>query len=406
MHNYIIIGAGISGVSFARFLSLSGENNFLILEAGKEAGGLCRTRNVNGHWLDIGGGHFLSSRYPDVYSFIFDHIPKSEFNYFDRISRVRVRGHVIDYPIENNLWQLPRDLMTLFLDSVIQNGEAQGKRCPGNFRDWIHWRLGERIADDYLIPYNQKIWGVPIEELATDWLHKLPRLNTAEIVTTCRTGKALKGRVPSHEGFYYPKRGGFQLIFDAILRALPEGSLLLSEPVHRLYKNGDHWVVNERFKAKKVVNTAPWPSLLDGLDVPSDIQKEFGYLKNNAIVVALYENRLSTDAHWVYEPAKEVPHHREFLNSNFSEASAPNGFYTETNSQRWNPCADALFEFKNDYAYPIPVHGKTTAVRKILEWADKSRLYGLGRWGQWDYYNADECVFEAKKLSRRLAQNL
>src|SRR5665254_20494 len=66
----VIIGGGLSGVSFGRLLQLSGFEDFVILEAEDEPGGLCRSELAGGHVLDISGGHFLCSRYPEVYDFI------------------------------------------------------------------------------------------------------------------------------------------------------------------------------------------------------------------------------------------------------------------------------------------------------------------------------------------------
>lgn len=55
----IILGAGSAGLSFANRLLEKGEEDFIILEKEKNAGGLCRSVEVDGSALDIGGGHFL-----------------------------------------------------------------------------------------------------------------------------------------------------------------------------------------------------------------------------------------------------------------------------------------------------------------------------------------------------------
>ena len=55
---YLILGAGPSGLAFARTLLDQGENSFLILEKEEIAGGLCRSMMVDGSPFDIGGGHF------------------------------------------------------------------------------------------------------------------------------------------------------------------------------------------------------------------------------------------------------------------------------------------------------------------------------------------------------------
>ncbi len=40
-------------------------------------------------------------------------------------------------------------------------------------RRWIRWKLGERIAEEYMLPYNRKIWSVDLDSLGTYWLYKL-----------------------------------------------------------------------------------------------------------------------------------------------------------------------------------------------------------------------------------------
>ena len=56
---YLILGAGPAGLTFANKLLERGENDFLVLEEKTEAGGLCRSTDVDGSPFDTGGGHFL-----------------------------------------------------------------------------------------------------------------------------------------------------------------------------------------------------------------------------------------------------------------------------------------------------------------------------------------------------------
>ena len=155
----VIIGGGITGVTVGRLLQQGGFDDFVILEKELEPGGLCRSRVIGGHVLDLGGGHLLCSKYRDVYQFIFDHLPASEFNSFDRVSKIALHDHVIDYPIEYNLWQLPIDEQITYLLSCIRAGESEGDRRANNFEEWVRGKLGDAIADNYMIPYNRKIWA-------------------------------------------------------------------------------------------------------------------------------------------------------------------------------------------------------------------------------------------------------
>lgn len=104
---YLILGGGPAGLTFAHQLLKRGEDSFLLLEAEKDAGGLCRSREIDGYPLDIGGGHFLDVKKPQVNNFLFSFLPKSEWNHFKRDSRIEIHGSLIGHPFEANIWQLP-----------------------------------------------------------------------------------------------------------------------------------------------------------------------------------------------------------------------------------------------------------------------------------------------------------
>jgi protoporphyrinogen oxidase len=400
-YDYVIIGAGISGVTAARLLQLAGISRFCLLEASAEIGGLCRTKIVGGHVLDVGGGHFLCTKYPAIYQFVFDHLPKSEFNYFERVSRIALGGHEVDYPLESNIWQLPVALCADYLISVAQNGEARGLPAPRNYEDWIRWKLGHRIAEDYLLPYNRKIWGVPPSALDLDWLHKIPRLDVRQITQASLMRAADRAQMPSHAGFYYPKAGGFQRLFDAIAEPVRD-HIETGCPVVTIERTGETLLVNGRYRARAIVNTAPWHAFVDSPIFPEDVRRAIGVLQHNQLVVSLHEAPYRTDAHWLYEPAEAMPHHRTFFIHNFAPHSPGNGLFRETHRNRWRSGQGELHAEINPHAYPIPTLGWAAAIGRVLQHCESLGVHGLGRWGQWQYFNADVCIREAMELIGRL----
>jgi protoporphyrinogen oxidase len=399
-YDYLIIGGGITGITAARLLQLAGVERLAILEAGAEPGGLCRTREIGGHVLDTGGGHFLCTKHAEVYDFIFRHIPKTDFNHFHRVSRIAIDGHEVDYPLESNLWQLPPAACAEYLVSVARNGEARGLPPPTQFEQWIRWKLGDQVADRYMLPYNRKIWGVPASEMDVDWLYKIPRLDVRQIIESCLAHASDRAHMPSHAGFYYPKRGGYQRVFDAI--ASPVRPLIQTNcPVQSIERLGDTLVVNGKYRTRAIINTAPWPTLLDA-PVLAPVREAVGRLRHNQIVVSLHEADYRTDAHWLYEPDENLRHHRSFYIHNFAPHSARNGFYRETNLNRWVPGTGEIFAETNPYAYPVPTVGWAAAIDTVLAHARTQGIHGLGRWGQWQYFNSDVCIHEAMQLVDRL----
>ncbi|TLD68433.1 amine oxidoreductase [Phragmitibacter flavus] len=399
--DYVIIGAGMSGVTMARLLQLSGVKSLLVLEAEDQAGGLCQTKKIGNHYLDTGGGHFLCTKHPEVYDFIFSHYAKSEFNYFNRVSTIRIGGSEVDYPLESNIWQLPVEQCADYLISIVRNAEARGAPPPSDFEGWLRWKLGDLVTDNYMIPYNRKIWGVEPTEMDVDWLSKIPRLKVEEIVQQCLKREVLKDTMPSHEVFYYPKSGGFQEIFDAILKPVAE-HVLCNTPVETIEKSGDDLLVNGRYLAGKVIVTVPWKTLTRSPIMPQEIKDCAMRLQHNTLMVSLHEEEYTTNAHWTYVPDVNQDSHREFFIRNFAPHSQANGLYRETNVKRWNENTETVYAHKNDYAYPIPVLNWAATIKTILDWGEENGVIGLGRWGQWQYFNSDVCIHQAMKLADRL----
>jgi protoporphyrinogen oxidase len=401
--DYLIIGGGVSGLTLCKKLREKGKR-VIVLEAKDVPGGLCTTKNINGHQLDVGGGHFFFAKHQAIFDYIFGLLPKEEFNYFDpRISKLKIGETTIDYPLESNLWQLPQEEQIEFLISVIRNGESLGKPEPKNYEEWLRWKLGDKICDEYMIPYNEKLWGVSPSEMDVDWLYKIPRVNVDEVLRYCLNKKQDVNKYPAHICFYYPKEGGFQRIVDAIYRD-EKDFVALDERVVALERRADGtWIVNGKYQAANVVNTSPWNDLYPALGSPAALKNAFAHIKYNRILVSLYEKEYTENWHWRYVPDRNRRYHREFYIGNFAKDSRSNGIYLETNVKRFQGeeklfNGEMIYSEATDAAYPIPVLGHRKAITDILDYYRPLKLFGVGRWGQHQYQNADVSMFEAFKF--------
>lgn len=401
IYDYIVLGGGITGVAAARRLQQLGRDNFLLLEGESEPGGLCRTKYVDGHWFDIGGGHVLHSKFPEVLDWIWDHIPKSEFNKFDTKVLIELEGHPVEFPVELNLWQLPTELQIKYLRSYIKAASNEDIEY-NNFEDWIRNYLGDEIADNYMIPYNNKLWCMDISKLNTDWLIKIPKTDLDLILKTIIEKKSnFTEEVVSHKSFYYPKEGGFQTIFDSIYKHI-ESQVKLGVMVKTLKydKENELWIINDEYKTKKVICTIPWTLMdIEIEDSEFDFDKEFDNLEYLSDVISLFEREpYEHDAHWKYIPSPDVEQHREFYIHNFAPHSKPGGVMTDINRKRWLAndkkwkAGTPLYEHENIYSYPLPTKVYKESIRKVLDYSKQYHLYGLGRWGQWQYFNTDQCI--------------
>ena len=177
---YLILGAGPAGLTVANILKKRGITDFLVLEKENTAGGLCRSIEVDGSPFDIGGGHFLDVRRPSVNKFLFEFMPEKEWDKYIRDSRIVINDDMINHPIESNIWQMKVEDQVEYLKSIATAGCNIGEKMPEGFVDWIYWKLGNRIANDYMIPYNQKMFGNVLNQLGTYWLEKLPNVSFEE----------------------------------------------------------------------------------------------------------------------------------------------------------------------------------------------------------------------------------
>jgi len=383
-YKYVILGAGPTGLSVAHTLRRLGEDSFLLLEQESVPGGLCRSENVDKKPLDIGGGHFLDVKQADVLDFLFRFMPRSEWQEYTRISRINLRGKEIDYPLEANLWQLPITDRLDFLESIARAGCVSGSPAPKAFDEWITWKLGDRIAEEYMLPYNRKIWSTDLNELSTYWLYKLPDVSFRETLQSCLEGKPT-GTLPAHGTFLYPKKYGYGEVWRRMGETLGE-KMLISTPVTSI--DIENRIINDEFCAKKIISTIPWTVWPKVANVPESIKSRISRLRYVSIDVDYHPENLTSNAHWIYEPDERLAYHRILCRNNFCRGSR--GYWTETNAKR--AAVQDGFHYRKEYAYPLNTKDKPEAIVDILFWAEQNHILGLGRWGTWEHMNSDVAV--------------
>ncbi len=402
---YLILGAGPAGLSFANRLKQLGETDFLVLEKEETAGGLCRSQNVDGSPFDIGGGHFLDVRRPKVNEFLFGFMPEEEWDLYDRDSRIVVNDNVVNHPIEANIWQMKLEDQVEYLKSIAVAGCNLGTDMPKEFIDWIYWKLGSKVAEDYMIPYNQKMFSKELNQLGTYWLEKLPNVSFEQTLLSCLSKKAY-GEQPGHAQFYYPKKYGYGELWLRMADAIKENieynkAVKEMDFSNKSVKTAD----GEIYKAEKIVTTIPWMEFDNILGMPEDIKEGIAKLKFSSVQTEYFSENLETEAQWIYYPDPKLTYHRILVRHNFCPKSK--GYWTETNSERitMNEPNDN-FKYMNKYAYPLNTIDKPEIMSKLLSWSESQSVYGLGRWGEHQHYNSDLTVELALKMVEILYPNI
>lgn len=401
---YLILGAGPSGLSFANKIKQMGETSFLVLEHEKEAGGLCRSTTVDGYPFDIGGGHFLDVRRPNVNKFLFGFMPEEEWNIYDRDSRIFLDGEMIEHPIEANIWQMSIDKQVEYLKSIAKAGCNQGISIPEYFIDWIYWKLGDKIASAYMIPYNMKMFSDELNELGTYWLDKLPDVSFEDTLRSCLMKHAY-GSQPGHARFYYPQKHGYGELWLRMADELGD-KIEYGKTIKSINSNKNEVTVvdGETYSADMIITTIPWNEFDEIIGMPEQMKKSIGKLKYSSIETRFFEKNLDTNAHWIYYPDPDLPYHRILVRHNFCKGST--GYWTETRKERsimFPEEEHSSYKYLNKYAYPLNTVEKPIIIMKILKWANSRGIYGLGRWGEHQHYNSDVTVDLAMKMAEKLS---
>jgi protoporphyrinogen oxidase len=390
---FCILGAGPSGLAFAAALKDAGCDSFVLLEKASEAGGLCRSAPVDGSPLDVGGGHFLDLRRTRVLDFLFRFMSRQEWQEHQRISTIRLRGVEIEHPLEANLWQLPTSDQVDFLESVARAGCVRGEPEPATFDAWIRWKLGERIAEEYMLPYNRKIWCLPLADLGIYWLDKLPSVSFRETLHSCLERKA-GGTLPAHGQFLYPRLHGYGEVWRRIAQSLGDRFV----PSYTLQSiDLETRVVDGAIKADILVNTIPWTLWPRLTKLPEVVDRAIEALVHTGVHVDYHPENVASPAHWIYDPDESHSHHRLLLRHNFCPEAR--GHWTETNARR-SRAAEGT-RFVSEFAYPVNTVGKPEAIKTILDWAGSRGIVGLGRWGTWEHINSDVAVDLALTLAEK-----
>ena len=154
---FLIIGAGITGLAFAKEIG----SDYLIVEKEREIGGFCRTIKSGGFIWDY-AGHFFHFKDPKMKQFFLDTIEESDIIYREKHTKIVYHGDFIDYPFQSNIHQLNKDE---FIDCLYDLFNKKEKESYDSFLDMLYGKFGNSIVEKFLRPYNEKLYAVHLNEL-------------------------------------------------------------------------------------------------------------------------------------------------------------------------------------------------------------------------------------------------
>lgn len=471
----VIIGAGPTGLSAAYHLGAGS----LLLERNDHIGGWCRSIEDRGFTFDY-AGHIMFSKDPYVHE-LYAMLLGDNVHWQDREAWVFSKGVYTRYPFQGALYGLPADVITECIVGAIEarfgniqgvantnghhNGNGNGKgmhggddkeisdccadgtvelangkesACdmtlqgePRNFEEFIYKVWGAGIAKHFAVPYNRKLWAVPLREMETSWLGgRVPLPDLQEII------EGALSPVPKPMGpnarFGYPLQGGFQALMNGFLPHL-KGELRLNTAVISVSPSQHTLTLNDGSTQsyQHLISTMPLPILIKlmGDEVPPAIRAAAAGLRHVSVrCVNLGIGRENlTEKHWIYYPEDTV-FHRIFVQGNASPHCNPPGGFGLTCEITYSPhkplpcdgeeliqrcirdCHSVGFFTPDDevwaanmvdmpYAYVIYDHQRKANVDTIRAWLAEHDIILAGRYSEWEYYNSDHAFIAGKKAA-------
>ena len=147
----LIIGAGISGISYANFT----KNDYLVIEKEKEAGGYCRTIKRNNFVWDY-SGHFFHFQHPELEKYVCKNIEASSLLRVEKCTKIYYKGKYIDFPFQKNIHQLDKEEL---IDCLYDLFSSKHENVT-TFKEMIYANLGKSIAEKFLVPYMKNFMHV------------------------------------------------------------------------------------------------------------------------------------------------------------------------------------------------------------------------------------------------------
>jgi len=394
----IIIGAGPAGLTAAYELLDKTDIKPIIYEKTDYIGGLSKTINYNGNRLDIGPHHFYTKSErilnwwtnilplqgaPEIDDLALDRTvelasqsttrevgsdkiirnpapdPRKEDKVMlkrTRLTRIFFMRKFFAYPVSLNY----KTLSNLGIKKTIKIGLSYIKTAlrhiepEKSLEDFFINRFGMELYSTFFKDYTEKVWGVPVDQIATDWgSQRIKGLSITKTVT-----HALKNsfkRNPSisqknvetslAEQFLYPKLGSGQIYME-IARKIVEngGKIHKNHRVNGILTNGDLvtgiTVVDEstgeikEIKGDYFFSTMPVCELINSFkcEIPENVKNVAdGLVYRDIIVVGLLLDKLlikndtNTPSvndivpdHWIYIQERNVKLGRLDVFNNFS----------------------------------------------------------------------------------------
>ncbi len=410
----LVIGGGISGLTFARYI----KGDYLILERDEEVGGYCRTIKNDRYVWDY-AGHFYHFKTDEFKNLFLSLIEPEEIITQKKVTKIYYKDKLIDYPFQKNIHQLDKPEL---IDALYDLFTRDQKDTYDNFLDMLYGKFGKSIVEMFLRPYNEKLYAVDLTKLDTNAMGRFfPYADAEDIIKNFKQSD----NTSYNDSFLYLKKGT-QYFIDKLYDGLDKSKIKLNTSVTKIHEAEKYVTTDNGDKIfyDNLVNTTPLNRFFELLGGDAkNLVEQMSY--NKVLVLNIGFDRASKnykDEHWIYYPSKDLNFYRigfynNILNTEELNVYVEIGYPKDAIVDVEKELKDTLEGMKKvdiiddntsvvDYSYvimdPAYVHisGETEQLlkdkKKLL--AEKN-IHTTGRYGKWTYSSMEDCMIWAKEIA-------
>lgn len=414
---YLIIGAGISGLTFANFI----KDDYLIIEKENEVGGYCRTIK-KGEYLWDYAGHFFHFKTDEMKKLFEDLMKDEELIFQEKNTKIYYGDRLIDYPFQMNIHQLPQQE---FIDCLYDLYNKNEKENYESFLDMLYGKFGKSIVEKFLKPYNEKLYACDLNNLDKDAMGRFfPYANLNQIINNMKE----ENNNSYNNTFLYPKNGAGSFL-NKLYENLDKEKVELMNEIKKIDLKNKTVITknNEVINYQYLINTSPLNNLLELIDNTEKLRENISY--NKVLVFNLgFEKKSNFKEHWIYFPQKDINFYRVGFYDNIL-MSDKLSMYIEIGYEKKSKISEddikeqlnltlqnlkkvgiveddnKLVDYSTIVMNPAYVHINSKTNKEIKEfekYLNDNSVYTIGRYGAWTYCSMEDCMISAKELAEKL----
>ncbi|NOZ63433.1 MAG: NAD(P)-binding protein [Caldiserica bacterium] len=453
-----IVGAGITGLSIARYL----KNDKVHIWEKEEIGGLCSSFKIGEFTFDR-DAHFLHFRSPRIKEEVLEK-NKDILIPHKRSSWIYWQGKLIPFPFQRHLSYLPSPLSSRILTELLSycQGKDQNNAYLGKL---LLSRYGPTLYNIFFLPYLSKFYKISpdkipfkevkdffpldnVHQVLTGLLDKIPQgeipSGTFSKMRTFQPGDKEKSNSGYNSTFYYPPSGGIGTFMGRWKEGVEKN--IKKGVVSKIYWEKKEIEVEgegmstgntpySRIPYDLLICTFPLPELFKALHpFPAKFSHLLPFFYANSILC--YNIGIKGDnwkgVHWTYFPEKEFIFFRVGFYSHIAPLMAPpkcSSIYVEVALHSQGQDIEGNLEkrviedlikagiLKNKReievikpvyipsAYPLFL-GQRKELDNFKHWLQERGILLAGRYGAWKYYSMEDCIKEGRRIGESVDYRL